>query len=155
MVRRAASYADHVAGRTQAVYYRDNAGREPVNVFLEELARSNPQAAAKVDEYVEQYLNGRNASAPPPEHPISSQVDGELRELRVRFGKTRYRILYRRSGLLMVLLHIFEKNTDKLPARDRELAIKRFTEFKARMGAEPRCPPRAAGRDAPPRSRGR
>jgi len=126
-----------------------------VNAFLEELARSNPRAATKVDEYVEEYLNGKDASAPPPEHPISSQVDGELRELRVRFGKTRYRILYRRSGLLVVLLHIFEKNTDKLPARDRELAIRRFTEFKARMGAEPRRPPRAAGRDAPPRSRGR
>jgi len=144
-----------VPGRTQAVYYRDNAGREPVNAFLEDLARSNPHAAAKVDDYVEQYLNGKDASSPPPEHPISSQVDGELRELRVRFGKTRYRVLYRRSGLLVVLLHIFEKNTDKLLARDRELAIKRFTEFKARMGAEPRRPPRAAGRDAPPRSRGR
>ncbi|HWD74864.1 MAG TPA: type II toxin-antitoxin system RelE/ParE family toxin, partial [Solirubrobacteraceae bacterium] len=99
-------------GRTQAVYYRDNAGREPVNAFLEDLARSSPQAAAKVDDYVAQYLNGKDASAPPPEHPISSQVDGELRELRVRFGKTRYRVLYRRSGLLVVLLHIFEKNTD-------------------------------------------
>ncbi|MDQ1458862.1 MAG: hypothetical protein QOI08_346 [Actinomycetota bacterium] len=141
-------------GRTQSVYYRDNAGREPVDAFLEDLARSKPLAAAKVDDYIEQYLNGNDASAPPPEHPISSQVDGELRELRVRFGKTRYRVLYRRSGLLVVLLHIFEKNTDKLPARDRELAIKRFTDFKVRMGAEPRRPPRAAGRDAPPRSRG-
>ena len=141
--------------RTQAVYFRDNAGREPVNAFLEDLAHSNPQAAAKIDECVEQHLNGKDASAPPPEHPISSQVDGELRELRVRFGKTRYRILYRRSGLLVVLLHIFEKNTDKLPARDRKLAIRRFADFKARMGAEPRRPPRAAGRDAPPRSRGR
>lgn len=142
-------------GRTQAVYYRDNAGREPVNAFLEDLARSNPRAAAKVDEYVEEYLNGKGASAPPPEYPITSQVDGELRELRVRFGKTRYRVLYRRSRLLVILLHIFEKNTDKLPARDRELAIRRFADFKARMGAEPRRPPRAAGRDARPRSRGR
>lgn len=142
-------------GRTRAVYYRDNVGREPVNAFIEALARTNPTAAAKIDEYVEQYLNGKAAGAPPPEHPISSQVDGELRELRIRFAKTRYRILYRRSGLLFVLLHIFEKNTDKLPARDRELAIRRFTDFKARMGAEPRRPPRAAGRDAPPRSRGR
>jgi len=152
-VRLLASYADSVPGRTQAVYYRDNAGREPVNAFLDELALSNPQAAAKIDDYVEQYLNGNDGSAPPPEHPISSQVDGELRELRVRFAKTRYRILYRRSGLLVVLLHIFEKNTDKLSARDRELAVRRWVDFKARMGAEPRRPPRAAGRDAPPRSR--
>jgi len=126
-----------------------------VNAFLDDLARSNSQAAAKVDDYIEQYLNGKDGSAPPPEHPISSQVEGELRELGVRFGKTRYRVLYRRSGRLVVLLHIFEKNTDKLPARDRKLAIRRFADFKARMGAEPRRPPRAAGRDAPPRSRGR
>ncbi len=140
-------------GRTHAVYYRDSAGREPVNRFLDRLARSNPQAAAKVDDYVEQFLNGKDASAPPPAHPISSQVHGELRELRVRFGHTRYRVLYRRSGRLVVLLHMLEKNTARLPARDRELAIKRFADFKARMGAEPRRPPRAAGRDAPPRAR--
>jgi phage-related protein len=142
-----------VAGRTQAVYYRDGVGKEPVNAFLEDLAGTNPRAAAKIDDYVDEYLNGKGASAPPPEHPISSQVDGELRELRVRFAKTRYRILYRRSGLLVVLLHIFEKDTAKLPARDRELAVKRFEDFKARMDAEPRRRPRAAGHDAPPRTR--
>lgn len=144
-----------MAGRTQAIYYRDKAGKEPVNAFLEDLATANPRAVAKIDDHVEEYLNDRDASAPPPEHPISSQVDGELRELRVRFAKTRHRILYRRSGLLVVLLHIFEKDTDKLPARDRELAVKRFEDFKARMDAEPRRRPRAAGHDAPPRTRGR
>jgi len=151
--RRVGAYADRVAGRTQAVYYRDNAGREPVNAYLDDLAVTNPRAAAKIDDYVEEYLNDNAASAPPPEHPISSQIDGELRELRVRFGKTRYRILYRRSGLLVVLLHIFEKDTDKLPVRDRELAVKRFQDFKARMDAEPRRRPRAAGHDAPPATR--
>ena len=142
-----------MARRTQAVYYRDNAANEPVNAFLDALAITNPRAAAKIDDFVEDYLNDRDASAPPPEHPISSQVDGELRELRVRFAKTRYRILYRRSGLLVVLLHIFEKDTDKIPARDRDLATKRFDDFKRRMDAEPRRRPRAAGRDAPPKTR--
>ena len=151
---RVASYAARVAGRTQAVYYPDKAGKEPVNSFLDALAATNPRAAAKVDDYVEEYLNDKDASAPPPEHPISSQVDGELRELRVRFARTRYRVLYRRSGLLVVLLHMFEKDTDKLPARERELAVKRFADFKARMAAEPRRRPRAAGHDAPPKTRG-
>jgi phage-related protein len=141
-----------VAGRAQAVYYRNKAGEEPVNSFLDALAATNPRAAAKVDDYVEEYLNDKVASAPPPEHPISSQVDGELR---VRFAKSRYRVLYRRSGLLVVLLHMFEKDTDKLPPRERELAVKRFADFKARMAAEPRRRPRAAGRDAPPKTRGK
>jgi phage-related protein len=142
-----------MARQTQAVYYRDRAGREPVNAFLNELATANPAAAAKIDDFVETYLNGKDPSAPPPEHPISSQVEGEMRELRVRFGKTRYRILYRRSGQLVILLHVFEKNTEKLPDRDRVLASKRFADFKTRMDAERRMPPRAAGRDAPPRDR--
>ncbi len=142
-----------MARRTQAVYYRDKAGREPVNAFLADLAALNPAAAVKIDDYVARYLNGKDPSAPPPEHPISSQVDGGLRELRVRFAKTRYRLLYRRSGQLVVLLHIFEKNTEQLPARHRELANMRFADFKARMDAERRIPPRAAGRDAPLRDR--
>jgi hypothetical protein len=89
-----------VTGRTQAVYYRDKTGEEPVNAFLDALLATNPRAVAKIDDHVAEYLNNKPASAPPPEHPVSSQVDGELRELRVRFAKTRYRVLYRRSGLL-------------------------------------------------------
>jgi hypothetical protein len=54
----------------------------------------------------------------------------------------------------VLLLHVFEKDTDKLPRRERELAVKRFADFKARMAAEPRHPPRAAGHDAPPKTRG-
>ncbi|MGZ4184434.1 MAG: hypothetical protein ACXVUE_06835 [Solirubrobacteraceae bacterium] len=74
--------------RTQAVYYRDKHGAEPVNEFIEALPAKR---AAKIDDYVDEYLNGRLPEAPPPEFPISSQV-GELRELRVRFGNTRYRV---------------------------------------------------------------
>lgn len=109
----------------------------------------------KVDEYIGEFLTGRDPAAPPPDYPISSQVDGELRELRVRFANTRYRLFYRRSGRLIVLLHIFEKNPGKLPDRELDLAIKRFADFKDRMDAVPRRPPRAVGRDAPPRSRER
>lgn len=142
-----------MAGRTQAVFYRDKAGNEPAAAFLDALLASDPRAVAKIDDYIAEYLNARDESAPPPEHPITSQVDGELRELRVRFAKTRYRVLYRRSGSLVVLLHLFAKDTDKLPLRDRDIAIKRFDDFKARMDAQPRRRPRAAGRDAPPRNR--
>ncbi len=88
-----------------------------------------------------------------PEFPITSQIDGELRELRVRFARTRYRLLYQRSGNLVVLLHAFEKNTGAVPARDRETAQRRMADFWARMDAERRHPPRAAGQDAR-RSRG-
>jgi phage-related protein len=138
-----------VAGRTQAVYYRDKAGSEPVREFVTTLAARRGNAAAKIHEYIDEYLNGLPSSAPPPEFPITSQVDEELRELRVRFAGTRYRVLYQRSGLLIVLLHIFEKNSAGIPPREIALANQRFADFKARMEAKPRRRPRAAGHDAP------
>ncbi len=109
--------------------------------------------AAKIDAYVEEHLNGRPPDAPPPEYPISSQIEGELRELRIRFGNTRYRVLYQRSKNLIVLL--IEKHTGAIPEADIDLAKRRMAEFKRRMDAERRVPPRAAGKDAPTKSRRR
>jgi phage-related protein len=137
-------------GETQAVNYRDKRGAEPVDEFIEGLPAKR---AAKIDDYVEEYLNGRVPDAPPPEFPISSQIEGELRELRVRFGNTRYRILYQRSGNLIVLLHAFEKNTGAVPASEKSLAKRRMADFRRRMDERPRRPPRAAGRDASPSRR--
>lgn len=131
---------------TQAVFYRDSRGVEPVDRFIEALPAMR---AAKIDDHIAQHLNGRTPDAPPPEFPISSQIEGELRELRVRFANTRYRILYQRSGRLIVLLHAFEKNTGAVPASEGELAKRRMVDFKRRMDAQPRTPPRAAGKDAP------
>lgn len=135
----------------QAVYYRQADGTEPVDEFIESLPAKR---AAKLDAFVEEYLNGRPADVPPPEHPISSQIRSELRELRVRFANTRYRVLYQRSGNLVVLLHAFEKSTGAVPDADLRVAQQRMADFTARMNAGRRVPPRAAGRDAPPR-RGR
>ena len=81
--------------------------------------------------------------------PHSSQVDGELRELRCHYGRQLYRVLYRRSDRLLVLLHIFAKRTAKIPAAEITTATDRWEDFKARMDADPRRPPRAAGHDAP------
>lgn len=138
--------------RTQAVFYRDPSGTEPVDEFIEVLP---PKRAAKIDDFIAEHLNGRAPDAPPPEYPISSQIEGELRELRVRFANTRYRVLYQRSHNLVVLLHAIEKDTGAVPAADIELAKRRMAEFKRRMDATRRTPPRAAGRDAPPERRRR
>jgi phage-related protein len=130
---------------TQAVYYRDSKGGEPVDDFIASLSA---KAAAKIDHYVEEYLNGQPPEAPPPDFPVTSQIDGELRELRVRFANTRYRVLYQRSGNLVVLLHAFEKHSGAVPAAKKRIAQRRMHDFKARMDARPRVPPRAAGKDA-------
>lgn len=136
--------------QTKAIYYRDKRGVEPVGRFIDALPAKR---AAKIDDYVEEHLNGRPPDAPPPEYPVASQIEGELRELRVRFANTRYRILYQRSGNLIVLLHAFEKDTGAVPAAEKATAKRRMADFRRRMDSKPRVPPRAAGQDAPPVSR--
>lgn len=148
IVRRIVCNARLMAG-TQAVYYGDRRGIEPVDRLIEALPAKR---AAKIDDYLEEHLNRRPPDAPPPEFPISSQIEGELRELRIRFANTRYRILYRRSGSLIILLHAFEKDTGEVPGSEKAPAKRRMADFKRRMDALPRTPPRAAGKDA---SRGR
>lgn len=131
--------------RTQAVYYRDERGNEPVDRFIEALPA---KAGKKIDEFIDENLTGNPVDAPPPGFPISSQIEGELRKLRIRFGRSRLRILYQRSGNLMVLLHAFEKSTEAVPGAEKALARRRMAEFKQRMNGKPRVPPRAIGRDA-------
>lgn len=131
---------------TQAVFYRDRRGRQPVDEFIDALP---DKAAAKLADAIDEYLNGRPPEAPPPPFPASSQIVGEVRELRVRFARTRYRVLYQRSGNLIVLLHAFEKHSGAAPRVDVDLAVARMADFKERMDRAPRRPPRAVGGDAP------
>jgi phage-related protein len=129
----------------QAVFYRDGSGHEPVRDFLESL---DEDAQAAIEHQIGR-LNLLSDRTPHLPFPHASQVEGELRELRCHFGRDLYRILYRRSERLVVLLHIFAKRSAKIDQRDISIAQERGEDFKARMGAQPRTPPRAAGRDAP------
>ncbi|MBA2614553.1 MAG: type II toxin-antitoxin system RelE/ParE family toxin [Actinobacteria bacterium] len=132
--------------RLQAVFYRAPDGSEPVDDFVESL--KDPAKQAAIDNQIDR-LNLLTPSNPHLPFPHSSQVRGELRELRCHYGSELYRILYRRSRNLIVLLHMFRKDTGKIPEREIRLAEECWEDFKARMNAERRRRPRAAGHDAP------
>ncbi len=132
------------------MYYRDRRGREPVDDFINEL---RPRAAQRAFDEACALLNGLPPVAPPLAFPHSSQVDGELRELRCHYGRRLFRILYRRSRNLFVLLHGIEKTSGPLPATDIAVANARFADFQTRMEASKRVPPRPIGQDAPPARR--
>jgi len=129
-----------------AVYYRAPDGVEPVRAFLDDDV--DDETAAVLALQIER-LNLLSDQVPHLPFPHSSQVDGELRELRCHYGRQLYRVLYRRSDRLLVLLHIFSKRTAKIPASEIQIAKDRWDDFKERMDADPRTPPRAAGHDAP------
>jgi len=147
---------------TQAVYYRAADGSEPVAEFLDEefpleSKKKHPSqaellAAAKkraaIDLQIDR-LNGLANNDPPLPFPYTSQIEGPLRELRCHHGRALYRVLYRRSENLFILLHIFRKTSGAVPSAEIEIAKQRWDDFKKRMDAAKRKPPRAAGEDAP------
>jgi phage-related protein len=134
----------------QPVYYRAADGSEPVDDFIESLP---PAHQGVVDNQIERANVLTDPAHPHLPFPHSSQVEGEYRDLRCHYGSAHYRIIYRRSGNLIVLLHALRKRSKKIPRADIEIAKQRWADYKARMEAKPRVPPRAAGHDAPPRRR--
>jgi phage-related protein len=129
-----------------AVYYRDPGGNEPVDDFIEQLQPE--QARVAIDNQIDR-LNMLRTNDPPLPFPHSSQIAGELRELRCHYGRRLIRVLYRRSDNLFILLHAFEKRSRQVSEQDKAVATQRWDDFRARMDAQPGHPPRAAGHDAP------
>lgn len=128
--------------RWPVVYYRAANGSEPVDAFIDAL---EPKIQVVLDNQIDRIA----LFGPQLPFPHSSQIEGQLRELRCHYGNTLYRILYRRSDNLFVLLHILEKRTGAIPEADKRIARERWADFKRRMNESPRRPPRAAGHDAP------
>jgi phage-related protein len=70
--------------------------------------------------------------------PYSSQVEGRLRELRVRHGRTLYRVLYYGDAQrTFVLLHAFEKRSQAVPEAELQAARKRMANDQARKERKP------------------
>ncbi len=129
----------------QAVYFRDPGGREPVADFVDELPA---KARAAIKNQMGR-LNLLDDEQPHLPFPHSSQLRGEIRELRCHIGRRHVRILYGRSERLIVLLHAFIKVTERTPENELVIAESRWDDFRNRMNAQRRVHPRAAGHDAP------
>jgi phage-related protein len=119
-------------------FYRLRGGREPADLFINSLPGAD-QA---------NYIDRLAEFGPALPFPSSSQVQGELRELRPDMGNTHYRILYRRTGNIFVLLHAFVKRGAKIGKGDIDTAQSRWADLEARMNEDPRTGPRPIGRDA-------
>lgn len=134
--------------RLQARFYRDPNGRQPVDDFIIGLPYAHQFAVYRTIERIDS-LDERHSDLA---YPYSSQIEGELRELRCHYGNAQYRILYRRSEQFVVLLHAFRKTTATVPERDKEIARRRWTDFKLRMNDIRRSIPSAVGKVPRPRS---
>jgi phage-related protein len=108
-------------------FYVDARGNAPVEAFLESLPRTHRAKLlgliAKLKEH-----------GPTLPFPYSSQVDGRLRELRTRFGKTRLRILYFGDAHQeFILLHGVVKDSEKLQISDIESARTKMADHSQKL----------------------
>jgi len=112
-------------------FYEDEAGKRPVEEFLERLSEPQLGKILQVLQMLEEW-------GPRLPFPYSSQVEGRLRELRVHYGRTLYRVFcYADATRTFVLLHAFEKRSQALPETELRLALKRMARDQDRKGRNP------------------
>jgi len=122
-------------------FYRFTDGSQPADEFID---AQPARAQAMIDNYVGRLV----LFGPSLPFPSSSQVEGDLRELRPDMGRTHYRLLYRRSDDLFIILHAFIKRGGLIDQAEIDVANTRWQDFRDRMDADPRRPPSPIGRTA-------
>ena len=111
-------------------FYSDKNGNEPVFEYIQELVNKTDKnsriKATKIRDYIK-YLQRMGNHV---KEPYAKHIDGEIWELR----PIRDRILYAAwDGSSFILLHIFQKDTQKTPRREIEQAKRNLADYRERM----------------------
>jgi hypothetical protein len=129
----------------QAVYYRDPFGHEPVKAFIDALS---PEIQDELDWHID-LLNALTETSPPLAFPLSSQVDGELRELRCPTVGLCIAFSIGDQDDYSFCFTSLRSAAVPCPKADIDIATARWRDFQGRMNSARRSPPRPAGHDAP------
>ncbi len=110
-------------------YYVEDSGHCPVEAFVESLDHKTRSRLF----WSFRQLELRNVQA---REPLVRPLEGKIWELRERSRTNIYRVLYFFfRGRRIVLLHAFQKKTQRTPRREIEVAQRRLARFLAREGA--------------------
>ena len=105
-------------------YYRNNNGEKLVEKFLQDLEVVNNRLAKQAYIGIEKLRNRIYHK-----EPLSKHLESGLWELRVKAGSDILRIIYTfAKGKLIILIHVFVKKKQKIPAGELEKARKRLKE---------------------------
>lgn len=119
-------------GPWRVEFFADEDGSLPVRAWLDGLPE---EVRGRVIARIDLLRKG----GPTLDYPYTSQIEGRLREIRLRMGKTRYRVLYffdeRRTA---VLLHGFTKNTATVEEGDKRTGKTRMAQHESRKIAKSR-----------------
>ena len=111
-------------------FFGEDDGRLPVQIWLDGLTA---EVRGKVIARIDLLKKG----GPTLDFPYTSQIEGKLREARLRMGKTRYRVLYFfDENRTAILLHGFTKNTASVEEADKKIGRSRMVRHEARLEAK-------------------
>ncbi len=107
-------------------YYQSEAGRCPVEEFIDSLDAKSKARVARTLDLLEEF--GVDLGM-----PYAKPLEKQLWELRISLGRNRYRIIYfLATGKAFVLLHGLAKKTGPVPRGDVKLAENRRDDYLAR-----------------------
>lgn len=109
----------------KVLIYESNRGEDILERFLTKLDAKTVAKVIHVIDLLERY--GRQLGMPHSRH-----LSDNLYELRIR-GKIEVRIFYALGENHILLLHAYQKKTEKLPSRELMLARKRLNEMKTNL----------------------
>jgi phage-related protein len=113
----------------EIVFYTTARGDSPVEGFINALTEKEQRKVAG-------FLELLSHEGPQLRRPYADHVKGDLRELRMQFGRNEYRVPhFFVQGQRVVLVHAFAKKSQKLPEREIETAEERMKDFKKRLSA--------------------
>jgi phage-related protein len=112
------------SGHFQIIFYASEYGKEPVRKLLQSLKDKDKKI---VGEDIKTLQYGW-----PIGMPLSKKVDTDLWEIRSKLDDHILRIFFSVIGTTMVLLHGFEKKSNKTPLSEIQTARKRVEQFKNR-----------------------
>lgn len=122
--------SDESASEWKVDFYREEDGSFPVRKWMEALPED---IRGKVMARIDLLKQG----GPTLDYPYTSQIEGRLREVRLRMGKTRFRVLYFfDEDRTAVLLHGFTKNTAAVEEAEKRIGRGRMTKHEARLAAK-------------------
>lgn len=102
----------------RVVFYKTEAGKEPVREWLKSLPREEKKIIGQDIKTVQ--------FGWPLGMPLVRKLEKDLWEVRSRLPNRIARVIFTVSDEIMVLLHGFIKKSQKTPARDLNLARKRL-----------------------------
>ncbi len=113
----------------RVLFYKAQSGSCPAREFLGSLP-------LKVRAKVSSWIKKLKEYGPDLPRPYADIVRDKIRELRVIFASTQYRLLYFFYGKYIIITHGFIKKTDRVPENELRKAQNMMRDFEIRIKGE-------------------